>query len=78
MLYLFVERNDVGAKTVAKANVLKSVVRWSGSKVKAMRNLLADTTWQLLGNRNFDEKNLKHWERLAELITGSRLWVETG
>ncbi len=78
MLYLFVERNDAGAKVVAKANVLKSAVKWSGSKAKAMRDLLADTTWQLLGNRVFDEKNPKHWKKLPELITGSRLWVETG
>ena len=78
MLYRFVERNDAGTKTIAKANVQRNAVKWSGAKIKSMRDLLAKTTWQILGDRVFDEKNPKHWERLPELITGSRLWVEAG
>ena len=78
MLYRFIERNDGGAVSIAIANVTRNKIIWEGEKVKTMKELLANTSWSQLGGNSFDEKNPEHWKRLPELITGSRLWVETG
>ena len=78
MLYRFVERNDIGIDVVARVNVHNGTIRWSGFNVDAMRNLLENTKWRLLRNQPFNEDNPKHWKKLPKLLTGSRLWVESG
>ena len=77
MRFRFVERNDTGIETVARANVHNGSIRWSGFNVEAIRDLLTDTKWRQLRNQNFDEGNPKHWKKLPKLLTGSRLWVES-
>lgn len=76
MRYLFNKRTDEGTETIAEVVVSPGgAVIWSGEGRNRMRNLLADTTWRLLGDIPFDEANLNHWEKLPRLISGGRLWV---
>jgi hypothetical protein len=76
MLYRFVERNDIGIETIARADVRNGMARWSGFQVETIRDLLGNTKWRQLRHQTFDEDNLKHWNQLPKLLTGSRLWVE--
>ncbi len=76
MLYRFVERNDTGIETIARANVRNGMATWSGFQVETIRDLLENTKWRLLRNQSFDENKQKHWNQLPKLLTGSRLWVE--
>ena len=78
MLFRFVERNDTDITEVATVDVLQDSITWKGKMAKAMKDLLANTKWRLLNDNTFDEDNPKHWEKLPKLLTGSRLWVESG
>lgn len=77
MLFSFIERRDHGSVTLATVRVEPNgKAFWEGAEPEKMRKLLLSKTWELLGDRYFDEANLEHWEKLPEILTGSRLWVE--